>query len=174
MLPGMFDTAAVMDEFMDLLGLVNGFRFAEVQDFIADPAYLRNFFGLAKKIAPDGERVRQVGFTATRGGAERSVELTAPASELVAPPIPQQPEPEGETIELRGVLRYADATRGRGNQIRIVDTDNEVTHRVYVPTGMMNDLVRPMWDSRVFIRGTRTGDRITLDTIDQDESDWSD
>lgn len=169
-LPGMFDTVAVMDEFMDLIGLVNRSRIDEIQSFISDPAYLRNFFGLARKLAPDGERVRQVGFTAIRGGVERSVELTTPANELVASPILQGPAATAEPIEIRGTLRFADATRGSGNQIRVIDGDNK-THRVQVPVGMMNDIVRPMWDSVVTVSGVRSGNIIELQDIRQIEED---
>ena len=170
-LPGMFDTAAVMDEFMDLIGLANRSRIDQIQDFISDPAYLRNFFGLAKKLAPDGERVRQVGFTAVRGGVERSVELTTPTAELVIPPVPSQPDSPGEPVTIRGILRYADATGGAGDQIRIIDEASHKTHRVRVPTGMMNDIVRPMWDSTVSITGIRVGNVIDLQDIWVDESD---
>lgn len=170
-LPGMFDTAAVMDEFMDLISLVNGSHIDQIQDSISDPAYLRNFFGLAKKLAPDGERVRQVGFTAIRGGVERSVELTTPAAELASPPVPVQSDSPGEPITIRGVLRYADATRGAGNQIRIIDEANRKTHRVQVPTGMMNDIVRPMWDSVVIVTGWQDGNVIELHDIQPDEEE---
>lgn len=168
-LPGMFDTAAVMDEFMDLIGLVNRARLDEIQEFISDPVYLQNFFGLAKKIAPDGERVRQVGFTAIRGGVERSVELTTPATELITPPILERLVPSGKPVEIRGILRYADATRGSGNQIRIIDAKQK-SHRVSVPLGMMNDIVRPMWDSMVTITGRLVGNIIELQDIWVDES----
>lgn len=164
-LPGMFDTAAVTDEFMDLIGLMNSSRIDQIQDFITDPAYLRNFFGLAKKLAPDGERVRQVGFTAIRGGVERSVELTTPAAELTSPTIPTRPDPPGEHITIRGILRYADATRSAGNQIRIIDEANSKTHRVLVPAGMLNDIVRPMWDSIVTVTGWQTGNVVELQDI---------
>lgn len=168
-LPGMFNTA-VMDEFMDLINLVNRSRIDQIQDFISDPAYLRNFFGLAKKLAPDGERVRQVGFTAIRGGAERSVELTTPAAELTGLPMPAPPNSPNEPTTIRGVLRYADATRGAGNQIRIIDEANKM-HRVQVPPGMMNDIVRPMWDSLVTVTGWQVGNVIELHDIQQDEEE---
>ena len=170
-LPGMFDTAAVMDEFMDLLSLVNRSHIDQIQDHISDPAYLRNFFGLAKKLAPDGERVRQVGFTAIRSGVERSVELTTPAAELASLPVPAQTESLGEPITIQGILRYADATRGAGNQIRIIDNSNRKTHRVNVPTGMMNDIVRPMWDSVVTVTGWQAGNVIELEDIWQNEEE---
>ena len=170
-LPGMFDADLVVDEFMDLLGLLNSSRTKDLLDRIPDPAYLRNFFALAKKIAPDGERVRQVGFIVKSGDKERSVALTTPSSELVVPSPPAVPDADAETVTIRGVLRYADATPGSGDQIRVVDIENNVTHRVQVPTGMMNDIVRPMWDRRVVITGMRRGNVNTLATIDPDDAD---
>ena len=51
-LPGMSPSAVIVDEFMDLIELVNKSRVNEIQELIPDQAYLRNFYGLAKKIAP--------------------------------------------------------------------------------------------------------------------------
>ena len=169
LLPGILDTAAIIDEFMDLLGLVNRSRFDEIQQRIPDRDYLRNFYGLARQIAPDGERIRQVGFTATRGESERSVELTMPASEISALPPIDQPAPPSEPVEIRGILRHADALNDDDNVIRVID--GRQTHTVHVPQGLMNDIVRPMWDLRVMIQGTRTGRDITLLDIWPDEKD---
>lgn len=170
-LPGMFDTAAIMDEFLELMGLMNQSRTDEIQHFIPDPAYFRNFFGLAKKLAPDGERVGQVGFTAIRGGEERSIQLTTPATEITLPPMLDEPETSGDIETIRGTLRYADGTRGTGDQIRLVDSDSGKIHRVRVPAGMMNDIIRPMWDYEVTITGKRSGNVLELQdilAIDQD------
>ena len=166
-LPGMSDAVSVMDEFMQLIGLVNRSRDDTIQDLITDPAYLRNFFGLAKKIAPDGERVRQVAFTTIRDGSEHPVALTRPADEIALPSATVPPDADAETVVLRGILCYADATRGTGNRIKVIDPESK-THLVQVPAGMMNDIVRPLWDEPVVIRGIRTGNRTTLDTIDPD------
>ena len=99
------DAASVLDEFMQLVGWVNRSRDDEIQDLISDQLYLRNFFDLAKKIAPDGESIRQVGFTAIRNGSERSVALTRLADEIIAP-FPTAPlDADGEWVEIRDVLR---------------------------------------------------------------------
>ena len=166
-LPGMFDSASVMDEFMQLIGLVNRSRNNAIQDLISDHLYRQNFFGLAKKIAPDGERIRQVGFTAIRNGNERSVALTRPAYDITESSPTAAPDSDEEKVEIRGILRYADATRGTGNRIKVIDPESKI-HLVQVPAGMMNDIVRPMWDDPVVIQGIRTGNRITLVAIDPD------
>ena len=166
-LPGILDTASILDELMDLLGLINSSRLDEIQQRIPDPNYLRNFFGLARKIAPDGERVNQVGFTVTRGGEQRSIELTMPASEILVPPPPDAPESPSEPIEIRGILRLADAVRDEENVIQVVDGSRAFTIRV--PQGLMNDIVRPMWDFRVVVQAIQSGNDITLNDIRLDE-----
>ena len=163
-LPGILDTATIIDEFMNLMELVSNSRLSDIQEQISDPAYLRNFLGLTKKIAPDGERIRQVGFTVLRSGAERSVEITKPASEISPSLIEEPSSAEAEPVELQGTLRYADATHHKGNRIKIVDAEQN-THMVMVPEGMMNDIVRPMWDLVVAIKGVRRGKSIELREI---------
>ena len=168
-LPGMSPTATIIDEFLDLIELVNKSRVDEIQEMIPDQAYQRNFFGLTKKIAPDGERFRQVGFTALRAGEERSVEITVPAAEIPTPSSVEPPDSASEPVEIRGVLRFADARKGTNNSIQVVTGD--FSSRVLVPAGMMNDIVRPLWDHNVVIQAVRKGRTLTLEEIWLDEDD---
>ena len=161
----------VVDEFMDLMEMVDSSDMGRLEERIAEPPYLRNFLGLARKMAPDGERVQQVGFTVKRGGEERRVSVTKPAAEIPLPTVVEtEPEDEkpGKPVEVRGTLRFADATGDEANQIKIV-TDEGTRRSVRVPVGMMNDIVRPMWDSRVVIKGLRRGRTIVLQDIGLDE-----
>ena len=171
---GMLETTAIIDEFMDLLALINSSHIIEIRKRIPEPAYLQNFFGLVRRIAPDGERISQVGFTAIREGVQRSVGLTMPAAELpslppemLSPQVESQQTPS-EPIEIRGILLHADAMREDSNIIQVIDGNKK--HTVQVPQGMMNDIVRPMWDSHVIIQGILTGERIILEDIRPDDS----
>ena len=95
----------IVDEFLDLMEMADSSDIHGLEERIPDPAYLRNFLGLAKRLAPDGERVRQVGFTVERGGAARQVSVTKPATDFPLPPaIAQQTDDElpGKDVEIRG------------------------------------------------------------------------
>ena len=156
--------AEVVDEFIDLLHLAARSRMDEIAERVPDLAYRRNFLALAKKLAPDGRRIQQVNFRVSRGEAGRSVEITKPAAEFPAPPVEAAPSGESEAVELRGLLRYANATQSQQNQIRIMDSDRK-SHTIEVPAGMMNDIVRPMWDTLVVVEGRQQAGRILLQDI---------
>lgn len=165
--------SVVLDEFLDLLELMGQSKVSELQERISDPAYLRNFIALSKKIAPDGERIKQVGFTALREGKERIVEVRTPASVLPSFSdfeIPKHKDSKPKHIKINGLLCFADATRDKNNKIKIVD-DQGTSHIVIVPEGMMDDIVRPMWNSQVIVEGTQTEKQIVLQDVTPDESD---
>ena len=161
----------VVDEFMDLMEMVNSSDIRALEQRIPQPPYLRNFLGLAKKIAPDGDRVRQVGFTVERRGEARRVSVTKPAADILLPPVVEPVTEDGrpgKDVEVRGTLRFADATGQEANVIKIVN-DEGWRRTVRVPEGMMSDIVRPMWDSKVVVRGLQKGRSIVLQDIELDE-----
>jgi hypothetical protein len=167
-LPGISDTADIVDEFMELMILVNKAKFKEIEKRIPDQAYRTNFVQLAKRLAPDGNNVSIVGFTAIRDGRERFVEVTRakpeinipPATELIAQRLP-------EKVTVRGVLRFADATHRDSGHIKIVDESTKNTYQVKVPEGMMNDIVKPLWDTLVVVKGIQLGQYIMLEDIEE-------
>ncbi len=169
--PNTLGTEETIDEFMDLMELADNLKFADIERRIPDSAYRVNFVGLVKKIAPDGKEIHQVGFTTIRNGVERFVQVTKNSSQI---PLLLSKEPsssQAENVELRGRLRHADAIHKQGsNTIGIIDQEQTI-HSIEVPEGMMNDIVRPMWDLEVVIAGLRTGNRIVLQDIWQLGSD---
>ena len=176
-LPGLSGAADVIDEFMDLMGLVSNKKVSEVESRINDPAYYRNFLALAKEIAPDGAQIRQVGFTALRNGRESAVEVRIPQSEFPSPHTEKSSSGKVESVEIRGTLRFADAIRDESNRIRIIDEGGR-SHTVLVPKGMMNDIVSPHWDSKVLVRGIRSQDDSTkaatlvdISSLEEDETE---
>ena len=165
----------IVDEFMDLMELVDKADVQALEERIPEPPYLRNFLGLAKKIAPDGYRVRQVGFTTERDDEPRRVSVTKPAAEIPAPHIVEPEdvavdEVPGKSVEFRGTLRFADATADDANVIKLINVEGRSQAvSVRVPDGMMNDVVRPMWDSRVLVKALRKRRINVLTSIERSE-----
>ena len=163
--PETLDTPEIVDEFMHLVELVNDSQLKVIQKRIPDPAYQRNFFALAKKIAPDGKRISQVGFTVVRPGEQRSVAFTRPAADIKPVAITQKSEPDPAIPQpLVGMLLGADATRADGDRIKVVVVDRK-THELRVREGL-GDIVRPMWDTRVAVTWSHEGDSVFLEDID--------
>ena len=152
---GFLPFGEVLNEFMDLMDMVSRADISEIEDRIPDAAYQRNFLGLAKKIAPDGDRISGVGFTTLNDGYMRNVSIKLPARALPTPAVEAQ-GPGGESFDVSGVLRYADAgARQQGlNQIKIVN-EGEPSFDLVVPVGLMDDVVRPLWNAHVSARVTR-------------------
>ena len=139
---------------MDLLELADAINTVELEERIPSEAYRRNFLALAKKLAPDGERIRQVGFTRTSYGEPRTLSVTTPASQFPSPQGEAVRTPTETIVEISGTLQFASAIGAKANYIKLVDSDH-MPHNIRVPDGMMDDIVRPMWNSTVTVRGVR-------------------
>ena len=63
-------------------------------------------------------------------------------------------------MTIQGTLLFADA-RGASNDIRVVDK-KEMEHKIKVPPELMDDIVRPRWNSTVAVHGVRKGNSVTL------------
>lgn len=165
----------VVNEVLTCFELLNRGEDESLHRRITEPSYYRNFMALAAQIAPDGKDITGVGFTATRhSGAPREVELRRPKSSLPKPkvlaPAPVTFDRESP-IAITGRLAFASNLEDQQNEIR-VKTDQGAVYRVKVPEGLMNDIVRPLWNERVIVRGTRQSDDIVvLVTIDPAESE---
>ena len=163
-LPGILPALPeVIDDFLTIVEKVNGSVEDQLEELIPDDSYRRNALALAKKIAPDGTSIKQVGFTASGIEGLRKVGFTRPKKDV-------QPSAEVHTrvresiVEIRGTLLFADARR-TSNEIRIVAEDN-AQHKVEVAPELMDDIVRPLWNSVVLVRGVRRGSTVTLTEID--------
>ena len=152
-LMGFIGPSVVIDEFIDLMAIVDSGDSEAVEERIPDQSYQENFIGLSQRIAPDGNKIRQVGFATNYNGGIRSVAVTRPAS-LIKPAGAETLHKGAEMVEVRGTLRYADASASNRNRIKLID-DNGQSHDILVPAGLMDDIVRPMWNLPVTVSGTR-------------------
>ncbi len=162
------EASAVIDEVLDLLEVVQARDRDELAHRIPEQPYRVNFNALAKKIAPDGERVSMVGLTAHHPGRIRRVAFTRIRKELADFVLPDSPkestiDASDRRVTVRGVLHYANVI-GREDTIKLEDQNGSV-YEILVPEGMMTDIVRPLWDDEVIVTGTRRRKRIELEDI---------
>lgn len=167
-LPGMSYPADVIEGLLGDLDAFTELRMDSLRDRITDTSYLVNFVGLAKIMAPDGDKVTTVGLTALRQGHHRAVALRRPSHEYGAVvETGFDSEVAGiarVSVTVEGRLKYADDTHEKA-MIKIVD-DRGKGHFIIVPEGMMSDIVKPLWDTNVVVSGYRMpGARITLSDI---------
>lgn len=166
-LPGVDLAREVIEDFLHSIDLLNRGDIGELKKQIPDDSYFRNFVALAQAIAPDGERVRTVGFTAREHGHERQVVLSRPKNRIG--PESAEPDTRGrELVEVRGLLLAADARKQKEGRIEVVD-DRGNTHHVRVPRGMMSDIVKPMFEERVIVQGRVDGNQLVLEEIGIEE-----
>ena len=161
-LPGLLDLPEmpeVIHDFLTIVEEVNGAGEDQLDDLIPDDSYRRNALALVKQIAPDGAKIKQVGFTASGVDGPRMIGFTRTKKDVRQ----SASAPTEEPIVFNGILLFADA-RGKSNQIRIVGEDGD--HKVKVAPEMMDDIVRPLWNSEVSARGVRRGGSVTLTEIE--------
>lgn len=163
-LEGMSDAEHVIDEVIESLHLFEDQRRDELQKRIPDKGYYRNFVALSGQLAPDGERISQVGLTVVRRGQRRSVGLKRPVHETLYIDSLRELEEKAEPVTVTGFLRFADSTKDE-QKIKLVAEGKHYT--VIVPEGMMADIVRPLWEFEVIVKGQRVGKKIHLQNIER-------
>jgi hypothetical protein len=154
----------VIDELVECLKLFTHREETQLKERIKEEAYFRNFVGLAQGIAPDGREVQMVGFTTLSHGRLNKVALETKRE------APREEAPSAEVrtaddaVEVSGILRRADSLKEGRSEIVIVGADN-ARHKVVVPPGMMSDIVKPLWETQVIVKGLRKGKTISLQEI---------
>src|SRR5205814_1258011 len=111
-----------------------------------------NFVALARNIAPDGEVVNFVGFSAVKEGVMRTVSLvaqnvgTAALGPSLAIAALKSPPLKDTGADIQGMLKEADSRDSKRGKIHVIDAEG-TSHAVIVPPGMMSDIVKPLWDT---------------------------
>jgi tetratricopeptide (TPR) repeat protein len=153
----------VIEHMLKDLELLNNSKEDLLKESINDSAYFRNFIALAKKLAPDGENVNTVGFTILREGKARTIELRRTQAEISFAKKEKNKD-EMAREEVVGQLSYADA---KEDKIKLT-LENKKQVNIFVPKGLMNDVVKPFWGDMVRIIGRRVEKGIVLDDITKD------
>lgn len=136
----------VIDDVLESLDVFNAGNVKELHGRIPDTAYYNNFTALAKKLAPDGNKVQIVGFTTLRGDEPKKVALTGPAGKEWT----RQPS-SAKTKVYNGRIRFADETsKKRKHPVFVVEDDQQNrSPQIRVQPGMLQDIVKPYWGQPV-------------------------
>lgn len=106
-LPFIISPEQVIDEAMEGIELVNKGDEKGLRERIQQDNYYRNFVALTRDMAPDGDKIRFVGFTSSRG----EISLTRQRSKIEISPEVGKGKAEPTPLRLVGVLDYATARR---------------------------------------------------------------
>lgn len=151
----------VIEKTLLTVGAVDKADESELASLVPDNAYRRAFVNHVKDIAPDGDRVSQVGFTSIVDGKTLQVPLRrTKASFGVRSAEEADPQPKS----IVGRLQYADGLRKTGDQIKIIDKDYKL-HQVEVPAGKIDDIVARYWKVWVEAKCVQAGNTLTLDQM---------
>ncbi|HUV02095.1 MAG TPA: hypothetical protein VMW67_01380 [Desulfobacteria bacterium] len=159
-LPGLDLGEDVVLEILDCLDLLNRRLDEDLQKRINNKDYYENFVSIAKQIAPDGKRISHVGLVLQRGDKERKLNFERKSTDWISPKKKDE-ESDKEKVEIKGALRFADATKKHTGIIELID-DKNARHKIKVPLGMMADIVRPLFDYDVIVKGIRDRKRTVL------------
>ncbi len=160
----------LVEEILTCFELYENNALDELHSHIIDEPYFNNFVSLSKQISPDGENISFVGFTAKVNNQEKKVHLTR-NKRSIKEELVQGLESESrinEPVVISGRLLYADNTRNK-REIRLVD-EQERSFKIKVPKGLMDDIVKPLWDEDVIVKGIqKTKTIIELKEIEKAE-----
>jgi hypothetical protein len=143
MLPTFVGVQNVVDDFLETIEQFNDGKGDEVRRRFDSDAYFNNFRALVKRLAPDGQKINNVGFTSIRGEERREASLTHPVD-----PAINRIEDETRVMHLVGKIRKADETK-RGDPIFGIEDGLGKVRHVSVPAGLLNDIVKPYWGELV-------------------------
>jgi hypothetical protein len=166
-LEGMDVQSLMIKDVLSNIELINNHNYNRLSETIADPTYRANFIALTKKLAPDGDRVKMVGFTSQLLDVQTKVALVKTGDSISLPNLQinsvNKDEEAKEEVSVTGHLSFANSI---SRKIKITDSNNK-NFTVEVPEGLLSDIVKPYFEDEVTITGTKRGKVIVLRDIKQ-------
>jgi hypothetical protein len=114
------ESTKIIDRVLERLDLFERNDLGALRRTIPEQAYFDNFLELASELAPDGEQVRLVGFTASRDGTEKQLEMRRAITERKAP-VPFVPSER--PISVHGRVFFFNSKNEENPIIKLVTDD---------------------------------------------------
>jgi len=154
------DKKAIIDDVFQCMTLFQEKKMTELKNYIGPTEFYNNFIGLAGKLAPDGKRIKSVGFTRLVNSEEKTMLISEPLQErLISSAYIYDNQSEfqniqiGDELSISGILLLADKRKEKLPKIQIRNNDGDFTIRI--PEGIIDDIVRPLWDKKVLLKGVK-------------------
>jgi hypothetical protein len=149
----------ILREVLDCIELLEQNKMEELKTRIGSEEYYGNFIALCDNLRPDGDSIKAVGFTYSSASGEKRIIVKKQKEKLQ---VTSEPDPElintiealkkGSDVTIRGILQVADKSKEKP-EIQI--NCKGVFYTVRVPEGLIDDIVRPLWDKMVIIKGKK-------------------
>jgi hypothetical protein len=142
----------VLDDILKSLDLFDRGEFDTLKQLIPDQAYFNNFSALAKRLAPDGEKIKTVGFTTAYTDGTHVVALTHPPLSIWTERMSA-----GDVVEVIGRVYAADeAAKKKKHPVIGVEEANGKVSKIQVPPGILHDIVSQHWGDEVRVKASRS------------------
>ncbi len=160
----------IVDEIFSCFEMFEKNEAEKLKEKIKDENYRGNFIGLAKEIAPDGNNVKLVGFTAIRDGKEKPIALRRSRKEIraeISTSVDSELVQSDGPFTMSGILMRANTPlRGKFGTVTLVETKSGQRKTIKVPISIMKDVVQPYYEESVTIQCAQKGNNIILDEIE--------
>jgi hypothetical protein len=160
----------IVDEIFSCFEIFEKNEAEKLKEKIKDENYHGNFIGLAKEIAPDGNNVKLVGFTAIRDGKEKPVALRRNRKEIraeLSTSIDSESVQSDGPFSMSGILmRASTPLQGKFGTVTLVETKTAQRKTINVPISIMKDVVQPYYEESVTVHCTKKSKKIILDEIE--------
>jgi len=150
-IPGFENSVQIIEDVVDNITLINQGDYNSLKGKITNDTYFKNFIGLSKELAPDGDEINLVGITILREGVEKTVQFTRKRKEIKTSEfITGEESAISKEIHSELIGRLSAADEDKSN-IRLT-LQTGIKYFVKVPEGL-GDIVKKYWGEQVKISG---------------------
>lgn len=170
-----------VDEMLQCIDLVNAGKMEDLRKKIPDESYFQSFIINARKIAPDGTNIKQVGFTVYRNNEEIIHPFSKIQSDILLAPVLQALQEEIDTKEKKrerivvsGTILASDSTKKfitvveeivRYKKNGSLGQPKHIKHRIKFVTEAQKELVKDKYEEDVIVEVWKYDDN-SLEFID--------
>lgn len=151
--PSPFKPTELSDAIFDFYGRLTGGDPTQIDTVVPQVEYRKALLLLTRNVSPRGRRVREIALYRTRKNEIQSVYLTDAITERIKQVLPKPPRDEGrQELQLCGTLRALHLDK---NWLELT-LPNGVHETCFTLPDMLDDVVGPLVNKRVIVRGPKT------------------